>query len=368
MFTIHQMDDKTPHMVLAMEFNPIRAGRTADDRLRSLALSGLADRLGVGTGFLPADVVLRLDQELAVVREKGCAAAFLMVAGMVSAMRHKGVPVGAGRAKAPSFLVNFAISIVDVNPLDYGLHSMEFLNPWARSVPTFVVELGKGGAQEAASFLQGKYGIAPSETIGSKTVYQCPGAMLETIENPALTEGSIRDMAELPAGFFLHCASMLTDGKGHPLDKVLNGFTPTSFMDLAIAYSIAQLPGRDERLCLLADLKESYGNRPVRYEWEGLLSESYGYLVFKEQAEILGSTVGGLDPERSWRLADAAMKCKRERLADVREDFMSLGVATGHDAGSLERCWDIITGDGKMAYSKSHAVGVVMTCCRIAAK
>ena len=362
------MDDKTSYLVLAMEFNPIREGWTADDRLRSLAISGLADRLGVNPGSLPAEEASRLEEELAVIRERGCAAAFLMVADMVSAMRHKGIPVAAGRAKTPSSLVNYAMGIVDVNPLEYGLLSMEFLNPWTRSVPTFVVEFGKGGAQEAASFLQGKYGIAPSEILGSKVGYQCPGAMLEIIENPALTGSGICDVAGLPASFFLHCASMLTDGKGHPLDNVLNGFTPTSFMDLAIAYSIAQLPGRDERLCLLADLKESYGNRPVRYEWEGRLSESYGYLVFKEQAEILGSTVGGLDPERSWRLADAAMKCKRERLADVREDFMSLGVATGHDAGSLERCWDMIVTDGKMAYPKSHAVGVVMTCCRMAAK
>jgi len=129
--------------------------------LRDLAVSGLEER-----GLDSVEAKARLQRELEEIRkmdiELGGAYSnhLLILWDLLCAMRERGVEVGPGRGSAAGSLLNYALHITDVNPLEHGLLFERFINVSRAQgvVPDIDVDFGEDGIKTAYRYLQDRYG------------------------------------------------------------------------------------------------------------------------------------------------------------------------------------------------------------------
>ncbi len=82
----------------------------------------------------------RLDIELKVINQMGFPGYFLIVMEFIQWSKDNGVPVGPGRGSGAGSLVAYALSITDIDPLEFDLLFERFLNPERVSMPDFDVD------------------------------------------------------------------------------------------------------------------------------------------------------------------------------------------------------------------------------------
>lgn len=82
----------------------------------------------------------RLDIELGVINQMGFPGYFLIVMEFIQWSKDNAVPVGPGRGSGAGSLVAYALSITDLDPLEFDLLFERFLNPERVSMPDFDVD------------------------------------------------------------------------------------------------------------------------------------------------------------------------------------------------------------------------------------
>ena len=97
-------------------------------RLKEMARKGLLKR------HLP-EYEERLNHEVQVIQKMQYSGYFLIVWDFIRFARSKSIPVGPGRGSAAGSLVAYAMSITDLDPLQYGLLFERFLNSERVSMP-----------------------------------------------------------------------------------------------------------------------------------------------------------------------------------------------------------------------------------------
>ncbi len=133
----------------------VPGGRSEDDYLREQSLAGLAGRY---CEPVPAEALERLENELAVIAEKGLAAYFLIVSDFVTWARNNGVRVGPGRGSAAGSIVSYALGITSLDPIEHGLLFERFLNPERTEMPDIDIDFDDAHRSEVIGYVRGKYG------------------------------------------------------------------------------------------------------------------------------------------------------------------------------------------------------------------
>lgn len=82
----------------------------------------------------------RLDIELQVINQMGFPGYFLIVMEFIQWSKDNDIPVGPGRGSGAGSLVAYALSITDLDPLEFDLLFERFLNPERVSMPDFDVD------------------------------------------------------------------------------------------------------------------------------------------------------------------------------------------------------------------------------------
>jgi DNA polymerase-3 subunit alpha len=99
-----------------------------------------------------------LEFELGVIIQMGFPGYFLIVADFIKWAKANGIPVGPGRGSGAGSVVAWALTITDLNPLQWGLLFERFLNPERISMPDFDVDFCQDRRDEVIRYVQGKYG------------------------------------------------------------------------------------------------------------------------------------------------------------------------------------------------------------------
>ena len=152
---------------------PTKNGESLDALLRQSATEGLQAKLGAPLG---TEYVQRLEHELGIIEQTGFASYFLVVAEFVNWAKHNGVPVGPGRGSGSGSLVAFALSITNVDPIDYDLIFERFLNPERLSLPDIDIDFCMEGRDSVIRHVADRYGadavsqIATFGTMAAKAV------------------------------------------------------------------------------------------------------------------------------------------------------------------------------------------------------
>ncbi len=138
------------------------SGTTADLELERLAREGFARR-GIEE---TEEIAKRLAYELEVIKSKGYAPYFLVVADLLN-FAHKNRILTTIRGSVAGSLVTYLVGITTVNPIVYKLPFERFLNPERPSAPDIDMDFADNRRDEMIEYAKQKYGDDKVAQIGT---------------------------------------------------------------------------------------------------------------------------------------------------------------------------------------------------------
>ena len=126
----------------------------------------------------------RLQIELDVINQMGFPGYFLVVMEFIQWSKDNDIPVGPGRGSGAGSLVAYALSITDLDPLEFDLLFERFLNPERVSMPDFDVDFCMDRRDEVIEHVSDMYGreavsqIITFGTMAAKAVIRDVGRVL----------------------------------------------------------------------------------------------------------------------------------------------------------------------------------------------
>ena len=127
---------------------------TQDDYVRHLVEEGLVRRYGEITPQLRE----RAEMELNTIFTMGFSGYFLIVWDFINWAKKNDIPIGPGRGSGAGSLVAYAMTITDIDPMEYGLLFERFLNPERISMPDFDIDMCEEGRKDIIEYTRQKYG------------------------------------------------------------------------------------------------------------------------------------------------------------------------------------------------------------------
>lgn len=141
---------------------------------------------------------------------------------------------------------------------------------------------------------------------------------------------------------------------------VLKTLKPTCLADI-IAVVALYRPGPMESIPDFVARK--HGEREIRYYDERLkpiLEETYGLMVYQEQAMRIAMEMAGFSGAKADRLRKGMGKKKAEIMDALKSEFIEGAVERGYGRRLAEQVWADIEEFGKYAFNKSHAAAYAL--------
>ena len=139
----------------------------------------------------------RLDYEIGVIASMGFAGYFLIVADFIQWAKAQGIPVGPGRGSGAGSVAAWALTITDVDPIQFDLLFERFLNPERMSMPDFDIDFCQEGRDRVIEYVRREYGddrVAQIITFGK---LQARAAVRDVGRVLGMPYGQVNRIAEL---------------------------------------------------------------------------------------------------------------------------------------------------------------------------
>ena len=130
--------------------------------LRALAKKGLEKRFN---GNVSDIYKKRLMYELDVIEKMNYVDYFLIVYDFILFSKKNNILVGPGRGSGAASLVNYALGIINIDPLKYDLIFERFLNPDRITMPDIDIDFDSLKREEVIEYVTNKYGIDKTARI-----------------------------------------------------------------------------------------------------------------------------------------------------------------------------------------------------------
>jgi len=141
--------------------------------------------------------VERLEFELATIIKMGFPGYFLIVSDFIRWAKANGCPVGPGRGSGAGSLVAYALSITDLDPLQYNLLFERFLNPERVSMPDFDIDFCQGNRDRVIDYVKDKYGRPAVSQIATFGTMAAKGALRDIGRVLGMGFGHVDSIAKL---------------------------------------------------------------------------------------------------------------------------------------------------------------------------
>jgi len=171
---------------------PVPEGMTMEEYFGHLSKEGLEERLlrildKADPDYSEKRKVYdeRLQVELDVINTMGFPGYFLIVADFIKWAKDNDIPVGPGRGSGAGSLVAYALTITDLDPIEYELLFERFLNPERVSMPDFDIDFCMDNRDKVIDYVARHYGkdkVSQIITYGSmaaKAVVRDCGRVLD---------------------------------------------------------------------------------------------------------------------------------------------------------------------------------------------
>ncbi|HLR34917.1 MAG TPA: DNA polymerase III subunit alpha [Tissierellales bacterium] len=181
-------------------------GYTNEEYLEKLCKDGLKERYGEIT----EKIEKRFSFEFNTIVDMGYVDYFLIVWDFIKFAKDNGIMVGPGRGSAAGSLISYALGIIDIDPLEYGLIFERFLNPERVTMPDIDVDFCYERREEVIDYVVEKYGedrVAQIVTFGTMAA-----------------RGAIRDVGRainMPYGEVDYIAKQIPMELGMTIEKAL---------------------------------------------------------------------------------------------------------------------------------------------------
>jgi DNA polymerase-3 subunit alpha len=196
---------------------PVPPGMTLDETFKQASREGLEQRFKhyppIGSGSFELNRQIydqRLEIELDVICQMGFPGYFMIVADFIQWAKNNDIPVGPGRGSGAGSLVAYALSITDLDPIEFDLLFERFLNPERVSMPDFDIDFCMDRRDEVIEYVAQHYGrdhVSQIITYGSMAA-----------------KAVIRDVGRVmgfPYGFVDRLAKLIPFEIGMTLEKAL---------------------------------------------------------------------------------------------------------------------------------------------------
>ncbi|MFZ2831806.1 MAG: DNA polymerase III subunit alpha, partial [Minisyncoccia bacterium] len=151
----------------------IPEGTTYDSELYRLTYEGIDFRQ---LDRKDPKVIERIEYEIGVIRTKGYAPYFLVVADLLRFARENGILTNI-RGSVAGSIVTYLLGITSVNPLEYNLPFERFLNPERPSAPDIDMDYADNRRDEVIAYAREKYGHDHVAQIGTFGTMMAKGAV-----------------------------------------------------------------------------------------------------------------------------------------------------------------------------------------------
>jgi DNA polymerase-3 subunit alpha len=177
----------------------VRPGSTEDETIRAMAAEGLERRLDSMGGDAAKREIYRgrLAFELSVISNMGFAGYFLIVADFIQWAKSQGIPVGPGRGSGAGSVVAWALTITDLDPLQFNLLFERFLNPERVSMPDFDIDFCQDRRDEVIAYVRQEYGADRVAQIITFGKLQARAAVRDVGRVLGMPYGQVNRVAEL---------------------------------------------------------------------------------------------------------------------------------------------------------------------------
>ena len=177
----------------------VRPGASEEETVRAMAIEGLDRRMDISgaDAATRAKYRQRLDYELDVIAKMGFSGYFLIVADFIQWSKRQGIPVGPGRGSGAGSVAAWALTITDLDPLQFNLLFERFLNPERVSMPDFDIDFCQEGRDRVIDYVRNEYGgdrVAQIITFGK---LQARAAVRDGGRVLGMPYGQVNKVAEL---------------------------------------------------------------------------------------------------------------------------------------------------------------------------
>lgn len=136
----------------------VQPGMTEAETVRDMAKRGLEARLDAQGTTDREPYRKRLAFELDIIEKMGFAGYFLIVADFIQWAKAQDIPVGPGRGSGAGSVAAWALTITDLDPMQFGLLFERFLNPERVSMPDFDIDFCQDRRDEVINYVRREYG------------------------------------------------------------------------------------------------------------------------------------------------------------------------------------------------------------------
>ena len=124
-----------------------------DETIRKYAFSWLKEN-NLDTNDQYVD---RLEEELAIIKQKKFASYFIVVQNMLNWAKKQGIMVGPGRGSSAGSLVCYALGITDIDPIKHGLLFFRFIDIDRDDFPDIDSDIQDNRREEVKQYLESQY-------------------------------------------------------------------------------------------------------------------------------------------------------------------------------------------------------------------
>ncbi|MEA5076740.1 MAG: DNA polymerase III subunit alpha, partial [Coriobacteriia bacterium] len=139
------------------------------------------------------------------------------------------------------------------------------------------------------------------------------------------------------------------------MKRVLRDLKPTRFADLVAVVALYRPGPMDSIPDFIA---RKHGRAAITYyddRIKHILEETYGAIVYQEQAMRITMEMGGFTAAKADKLRKGMGKKKMEIVDALEPEFMSGAAERGYDPKIAQRVWADMRKFGEYAFNKSHA-------------
>src|SRR5216684_923388 len=363
------------------------------------AEEGLTHRLrvhGLAQGETEETYRARLAFEIDVITRMEYPGYFLIVADFIKWAKAEGIPVGPGRGSGAGSLVAYALTITDLDPIQFGLLFERFLNPERVSMRAFdSAQRLEGLTRHASTHAAGiviadrplselvplyrdpksdmpvtqfnmkwvePAGLVKFDFLGLKTL-----TVLDVAVKLLRRRGVDVDLATLPLD---DAASyqMLARGdvvgvfqvESQGMRRALVDMRPDRFEDI-IALVALYRPGPMANIPTYCARK--HGDEEPEYlhpMLEPILKETFGVIIYQEQVMQIAQVMAGYSLGEADLLRRAMGKKIRSEMEKQRAGFVAGAMKNNVPKGQADTIFELLAKFADYGFNKSHAAAYAL--------
>ena len=176
---------------------PVPEGRDSDQFLKELCEEALEQRVEEVT----EEYLERLNKELKVITTMGFSDYFLIVWDIIRYAHRQNIYTGSGRGSAAGSLVAYLLNITNVDPIEYHLLFVRFLNEERYTLPDIDLDFPDNRREEILTYIYDKYGKENVAQIGTIGTYGAKSAVRDVARVLGASQEEIKQWAKaIPSG------------------------------------------------------------------------------------------------------------------------------------------------------------------------